>query len=485
MKYISDKRLLILCFTLLALLIPISGLCEEVLKAPDIIGNTNNPYILPDGSGPGFLISAAIGLVAGMLSSSIGAGGGFIVVPALMTAGISGIYAVGSEIFRLFLFSTIEAVRMGFHKRINYTFALILTAGTTVGGLAGFALSSNVFLADPAGNDVFISSMIILWLIVYSFIIVPDFREASHKYALALLRKQNAEKEKEAAVQMNSAETETKQVATEDGVLAAKPSPKEPDSEKNEIDQSAFISFPDEEPWEIARTIRTMKFPPYVNFPGTVKDDVEELELAPTGAEADPKDAAQQLADLADGQPYSKIPVIPALILATLGGFFMALTGSGGIILSFTILTRGFGCVAAMVAGTDLLGLAASSGVLTFGTFGLKGFINIYCITGLIFGTMTGIHLGGKAIRSIEPYRIKGLVSLLVISVIINRLLSLPGELRKSGASISHNLTTTLDQSALYIMIIGMVIFCGWLFYSLTADILSTIRPPKKEGAAK
>ncbi|SMF07303.1 sulfite exporter TauE/SafE family protein [Desulfovibrio gilichinskyi] len=483
MKYISDKHLFILSFTLLTLLIPIIGNCEDILKVPAIIGNTNNPYILPDGEGPGFLISAAIGLVAGMLSSSIGAGGGLIVVPALMSAGISGIYAVGSEMFRLFLFSTIEAVRMGFNKRINYPFAAISAVGTTLGGIAGFKLSTSVFLADPAGNDVFISSMIIIWLIIYTFIIVPDFRDAARKYALAMLRKQNADKEKSGGVQMNPAKGESKQVATEEGVFAANPATNKDEATDKNKDKSVLISFPDEEPWEIARTIRTMKFPPYLKFPGTVKDETDELNLAST--DTDPKEAAKEITDLADEKPYSKIPVIPALLIAIVGGFFMALTGSGGIILSFTILTRGFGCVAAMVAGTDLVRLAASSGILTIGAFGLKGFVNIYCMIGLVLGTMTGIHFGGKAIRFIEPYRIKGLISLLVISVILNRVLSLPEELRKAGADIPVNITAALDQSGLYIMIIGMSIFCSWLFYSLLADIFKIIRPAKKEGAAK
>lgn len=483
MKFISDKRLLILGFTLLALLIPIIGNCEDFLKAPAIIGNTNNPYILPGGTGPGFFISAAIGLVAGMLSSSIGAGGGLIVVPALMSAGISGIYAVGSEMFRLFLFSTIESVRMGFNKRINYPFAAILAVGTTLGGIAGFKLSSKIFLADPAGNNVFISSMIIIWLIIYAFIIVPDFREASHKYALAMLRKQNAEKDKKAGIQLDSTKGENRQVSTDEGVFAAKNSSSEGDSENTTPKKSGLISFPDEEPWEIARTIRTMKFPPYLTFPGTVKDEADELGLASTNI--DPTKTGKEISDLADGKPYSKIPVIPALLIAIAGGFFMALTGSGGIILSFTVLTRGFGCVAAMVAGTDLVRLAASSGILTIGAFGLKGFVNIYCMTGLVLGSMTGIHFGGKAIRFIEPFRIKGLISLLIISVIINRILSLPEELRKAGADIPRNITTALDQSGLYIMIIGMSIFCGWLFYSLLTDIIKTIRPAQKDGAAK
>ncbi len=121
-----------------------------------------------------------------------------------MTAGVSGIYAVGSEMFRLFIFSTIQSLRMGINRRIKYTLALIMTVGTVLGGLAGYTVCKKIFIADPAGNDVFISSMIALWLIVYSFIIIPDFREAAQKYALELLRKEQEKDQEQQAINTQS-----------------------------------------------------------------------------------------------------------------------------------------------------------------------------------------------------------------------------------------------------------------------------------------
>lgn len=41
-----------------------------------------------------FLVSIAIGMGAGLITGCIGAGGGFIIAPALMSAGIKGILAV-------------------------------------------------------------------------------------------------------------------------------------------------------------------------------------------------------------------------------------------------------------------------------------------------------------------------------------------------------------------------------------------------------
>ncbi|CCO25307.1 TSUP family transporter [Maridesulfovibrio hydrothermalis] len=487
MKYPSARYLLILLFAALPLLIPELLSANSNIKLPDIIGNINNPYILPDGGGPGFFLSAAIGMVAGLLSSAIGAGGGLIVVPALMTAGISGIYAIGSEIFRLFIFSTIQSIRMGFNKRINYLMAIYLTIGTTIGGYGGYVLTKTVFFADPAGSDVFISSMIIFWLIIYSFIIIPEFREAAHEYALELLKKEKGEKEADAAIQMEQPTPPATETGTENKNTNGEKENTAEETEETKVEEALPKAqfedelYPDEKPWEIAKTIRTMKLPPYIKFPGTIKSG-EDDELEP----ADIRRAGrnQDLDTQEEEQKYDRIPIIPAVLLSVVGGFFMAMTGSGGVILSFTILTKGFGCVAALVAGTDLARLALASGTLTLGAFGLNGFINIYCITGLIFGTTTGLHLGSKSLKHIQPYRVKGLISLLVISVILNRILALPQQLNKSGASIPAGITDALGQSGMYILIIGAAIFSGWLIFAFISGVLESLKPAEK-GAGK
>ncbi|WP_027721491.1 sulfite exporter TauE/SafE family protein [Maridesulfovibrio zosterae] len=474
MKNISARHFSILFYAVLILLTPTLIFAAPAFKVPNIIGNVNNPYILPHG-GPGFWLSSAIGLVAGLLSSAIGAGGGLIVVPALMTAGISGIYAIGSEIFRLFIFSTIQSVRMGFNKRINYLMAVYLTIGTTLGGYAGYSVSKAVFFSDPAGSDVFISAMIILWLLVYSFIIVPEFRDAAHEYAIKILKEEQSKNERDTAVQTDSSKTEHDDDKAETEKTESDQSETPQQHEIKNEPQFEDELYPDEKPWEIARSIRTMKFPPYIKFPGTISEESDDLSREEMRRED------QSDLKLEKENKYERIPVIPAVLLSLAGGFFMALTGSGGVILSFTVLTKGFGCVAALVAGTDLARLALSSGILTMGTYGLNGFVNIYCIAGLIFGTTTGLHMGGKALKHIQPYRTKGLIVLLLISVIINRMLALPGLLRKSGAGISSSLTATLDQSAMYILLIGALIFSGWMLFSFFNSLIGSLNPPEKK----
>ncbi|WP_419780479.1 TSUP family transporter [Maridesulfovibrio sp.] len=500
--YKSSARSIVLfsaaLFMLCAMLFPTDLIWAADIKIPEYIGRANNPYILPDGSGPGFFQCAAIGLVTGMLSAAIGAGGGLLVVPALMTAGVSGIYAVGSEMFRMFIFSTIQSIRMGANKRIKYILALIMSLGTVIGGLGGYALNKMIFIADPAGNDIFISSIIALWLIIYAFIIIPDFRDDAHKYALELLRKEKEEQNKAEAI--NSApepppekkpekneeeKPEDKQKGEAAKEKDASPTTKEqktkakPDPEPEPQFEDEL--YPDEEPWEIARSLRSMKLPPYMEFPSTFKKDDED-KLEPAELRRDGEDPGLESEDQ---DTQERIPILPIFVITMVGGFFMSITGTGGAIMTFTLMTKGFACVAALVAGTDLARLAISTGGLTLGAYGLNGFINIYCITGLVFGTISGLHLGSKGLKNILPYRVKGLVSLLVISVIINRILALPALLRKAGANIDPGLVATFDSSGTYILLIGALIFGGWILFAFLNGIYQSLQPVKEKGADK
>ncbi|WP_320169197.1 TSUP family transporter [Maridesulfovibrio sp.] len=473
MKTSSGLFLSVLLLVAAVLFLPdISG-AADLARVPNLIGNVNNPYVLPDSGEPGFWFSAVVGLAAGLLSASIGAGGGLIVVPALMSTGISGIYAIGSEIFRLFIFSFIQSIRLGIRRSINYVTAVILTAGTMIGGLAGYSVSKTVFLADPAGSDVFISSMIVLWLVVYSFILVPEFREAAREYALEQLRKEKEEQDGRAAIRIDNSAPDEKGIAEGSDSEAAEKE-KQPEKGVKEETQFEDEQYPDEEPWPIARTMRTLKFPPYVRFPGTVRDEQDDLEKALSGG----RDSGAADLDHADDSKYERIPAIPVMLMSVVGGFFMALTGSGGVVLSFTLLTKGFGCVAALVAGTDLARLAVSCGALSMSTYGLDGFINIYCITGLVFGTSTGVHLGSKALQHILPYQAKGLASLLVISVMLNRVLALPGLLNKAGAGLPSGLAGALEQSGNWILLIGAATFCGWFLFCFARGIAQSLTPP-------
>ncbi len=81
------------------MLLPILGV--SLLQAADMIGS-KTAYAPAHYSNMIFMVSIAVGLAAGLITGCIGAGGGFIITPALMAAGVKGILAVGTDLFHIF-----------------------------------------------------------------------------------------------------------------------------------------------------------------------------------------------------------------------------------------------------------------------------------------------------------------------------------------------------------------------------------------------
>ena len=96
MSIIKNRKKLLVLFVLL---MPI--LAVTLLQAADMIGS-KTAYAPAHYSNLIFVVSIAVGLAAGLITGCIGAGGGFIITPALMAAGVKGILAVGTDVFHIF-----------------------------------------------------------------------------------------------------------------------------------------------------------------------------------------------------------------------------------------------------------------------------------------------------------------------------------------------------------------------------------------------
>ena len=89
-----------------------------------------------------FLVSILIGLCAGLITGCIGAGGGFIITPALMSAGIKGILAVGTDLFHIFakaMMGTAVHKKLG---NVSVGLAVAFLAGSGIGVLGVHPLRS-------------------------------------------------------------------------------------------------------------------------------------------------------------------------------------------------------------------------------------------------------------------------------------------------------------------------------------------------------
>ena len=122
-----------------------------------------------------FLGSIFVGIIAGLITGVIGAGGGYILTPALMSFGVRGIMAVGTDQFHLFakaIMGTTIHRKMG---NVNVRLAAWFVAGSLGGVTAGGALNRAIFQLNPALSDSVISTVYVVVLGVLGFFAIGDY----------------------------------------------------------------------------------------------------------------------------------------------------------------------------------------------------------------------------------------------------------------------------------------------------------------------
>ncbi|WP_027187466.1 sulfite exporter TauE/SafE family protein [Desulfovibrio cuneatus] len=126
-----------------------------------------------------FLVSILIGCIAGLITGCIGAGGGFIITPALMAAGIKGILAVGTDLFHIFakaIMGTTVHKKLG---NVSVPLALAFLVGSGGGVMLGGWINMALFMADPLLSEFFISSIYAVLLGFLGFYALFDFIKSS------------------------------------------------------------------------------------------------------------------------------------------------------------------------------------------------------------------------------------------------------------------------------------------------------------------
>ena len=127
-----------------------------------------------------FAVSIGIGLAAGLITGTIGAGGGFIITPALMAVGVKGIMAVGTDVFHIFakaIMGTALHNRLG---NVSVKLAIAFLIGSGVGTFIGGAINRGLYDADPLLSEMFISVMYAVLLGFLGFYAALDHYKA-HK----------------------------------------------------------------------------------------------------------------------------------------------------------------------------------------------------------------------------------------------------------------------------------------------------------------
>lgn len=122
-----------------------------------------------------FLASIAVGVVAGLITGCIGAGGGFIIAPALMSAGVKGILAVGTDLFHIFAKAIMGSV---LHRKLgNISVALAVTflLGSIAGATLGGTLNRTLYDINPVMSDAFITTIYVFLLGFLGFYGLADY----------------------------------------------------------------------------------------------------------------------------------------------------------------------------------------------------------------------------------------------------------------------------------------------------------------------
>ena len=125
-----------------------------------------------------FFASVFVGVCAGLITGCIGAGGGFIIAPALMSAGVKGILAVGTDLFHIFAKAIMGSVLHRKLGNISISLAIFFLIGSIVGATVGGMLNRYLYDLNPVLSDLFITSVYVFILGFLSFYALADYIKA-------------------------------------------------------------------------------------------------------------------------------------------------------------------------------------------------------------------------------------------------------------------------------------------------------------------
>lgn len=158
------KRVAILCLLLVPILIGgIAFAGEFADKLPGMLGG-KNAYAPAFYTPTIFFASIGVGIVAGLITGCIGAGGGFIIAPALMSVGVKGILAVGTDLFHIFAKAIMGSVLHRKLGNVSVGLAMVFLVGSVIGATLGGWLNRTLYELNPVLSDAFITSVYVLML---------------------------------------------------------------------------------------------------------------------------------------------------------------------------------------------------------------------------------------------------------------------------------------------------------------------------------
>jgi len=174
----DKKRLLILGLLTIPIILGGIAFADQIGGAlPKLLGGKKaySPAFYSTGI---FIVSILIGLGAGLITGCIGAGGGFIIAPALMSAGVKGILAVGTDLFHIFAKAIMGSVIHRKLGNVSVALALVFLIGAIIGATVGGVINRLLYEINPVLSDAFITTVYSLMLGFLGSYAMTDFLKA-------------------------------------------------------------------------------------------------------------------------------------------------------------------------------------------------------------------------------------------------------------------------------------------------------------------
>lgn len=174
----DKKRLLILSLLTIPILLGGIAFADQIGGAmPSLLGGKKaySPAFYSTGI---FVVSILIGLSAGLITGCIGAGGGFIIAPALMSAGVKGILVVGTDLFHIFAKAIMGSVIHRKLGNVSVALAAVFLIGAILGATLGGVINRVLYEINPVLSDAFITTVYSLMLGFFGTYAMTDFLKA-------------------------------------------------------------------------------------------------------------------------------------------------------------------------------------------------------------------------------------------------------------------------------------------------------------------
>ncbi|MDY6792586.1 MAG: sulfite exporter TauE/SafE family protein [Thermodesulfobacteriota bacterium] len=174
----DKKRLFILALFTIPVLLGSIAFADQIGGAlPELLGGKKaySPAFYSTGI---FIVSILIGMGAGLITGCIGAGGGFIIAPALMSAGIKGILAVGTDLFHIFAKAIMGSVIHRKLGNVSVPLAVVFLLGAIIGATVGGLINRVLYEINPVLSDAFITTVYSLMLGFLGIYAMTDFLKA-------------------------------------------------------------------------------------------------------------------------------------------------------------------------------------------------------------------------------------------------------------------------------------------------------------------